>query len=168
MDFGFMFDKSTMMTMCGITRRQHIGIIFELNLLRKLIDVQFQLDISLPTDRSKEERPTSNRNKIEQYRFRIPLAQLQRVHTIQDKNSCALIISLDTPPNYYRKMHQLEVSHEEDSRYWTEWDCWFRQTDIVHDHRSLATAALALKKVMPIIDIGMTLFMLDALHRIFS
>jgi len=163
-----MFDMSTMMTMFGLTRQRHTRISFELNLLRKLIDIQFQFDIGLPVDRPMEEQPTSNWNMIEQYRFRIPLAQLQRVHAIQDEKSCVLIISLDTPPNYYRKMHQLEVSHEEDSRYWTDWDCWFRQTDIVRDQRSLAGAALALKKVMPIIDIGMTLFTLDASHSISS
>ena len=153
-----MFDASTMMAMFRLIRQRQMGISLELNLLRKIIDVQFQLDISLPTEKQ----------RIERYRFRIPLAQLSRVRTVQDERSCALIISLDNPPNFYRRMHRVEASHEEDPRYWTEWDCWFRQTDIVHDPRSLMLAPLALKKDKPIIDIGTTSFAPGTPHAISS
>ncbi|KAH0543787.1 hypothetical protein FGG08_001969 [Glutinoglossum americanum] len=164
-DFGFMFDVSTMMRMYSATIRLDSKISFELNLLRRLIDIQFQLEItnlkglgistSPLTEQLAKEPPVGGQGRIERYRFRIPLAQLQRVHEVKiDEKTRALVISLDTPPNFYRKAHQIEVSHEEGSKYWTEWDCWFRQTDIVCDQRSLVKAAVALKKAMPIIDIG--------------
>ncbi|KAH0562963.1 hypothetical protein GP486_002476 [Trichoglossum hirsutum] len=164
-EFGFMFDVSTMMGMFCATARRDADISFELNLLRRVIDIQFQVEFTSskvsgistipPTDQSAEEPPVDSRNRTERYRFRIPFAQLQLVHEVQiDEKARALVISLDTPPNFYRKAHQIELSHEEGSRYWVEWDCWFRQTDIVYDHRSLAKAPIALKKAMPMIDIG--------------
>jgi RNA-dependent RNA polymerase len=168
-----MFDRSTMMGMFCATARQEAGISFELNLLRRLIDIQFQVEFTSPealdistsplTEQPAKEPPAGNRNRTERYRFRIPLAQLQRVHEVQtDEKTRALVITLDTPPNFYRKAHQIELSHEEGSKYWMEWDCWFRQTDIVYDHRSLVKAAVALRKAMPIIDIGMTSIKLDS------
>ena len=37
---------------------------------------------------------------------------------------------------------------------WSEFDTWYRQTDIVYDPRRLENAVVSLKKELPVIDIG--------------
>lgn len=69
----------------------------------------------------------------------------------QDKLS--LIIPLDEPPLYFRKLHNTDITHD-GGRRWSERKTWYRQTDIVEDPRRHQSRPLELRKREPIIDIG--------------
>ena len=71
-----------------------------------------------------------------------------------DDGSMSLLITLDSPPQYYRKREDPAAGHAPDNSTWSEFDTWYRQTDIVYDPFSLATAKVALHKDVPVIDIG--------------
>ncbi|KAI9813869.1 MAG: hypothetical protein M1832_006081 [Thelocarpon impressellum] len=167
-DFGFMYGITTMMSMHQTFAQEGIKIFFELNLSRKVLDIQFDLQVVDPRNpgqrplRRVVQRPLEGDvigglNRIEKYRFRIPLEQLQTIHeTRRDNEGWTLAISLDHPPNFYRKAvgDQLLASHDAKSGHWSEWDTWFRTTDIVYDPAEIRDAALALRKPKPLLDIG--------------
>ena len=46
------------------------------------------------------------------------------------------------------------ASHMAGNLTWSEFDTWYRQTDIVYDPRRLENAVVSLKKELPVIDIG--------------
>lgn len=165
-DFGFMYNAADMMSMYQVHHKDNAGIIFSLNLLRREIDIQFQLHITDPRlkfsqavrgDGKERAKPKSlgKHNRYDNLRFRIPLAQLQVVHEIRsDDQKRVLLISLEAPPNFYRKTSQIEETHEGTASFWKDWDSWFRQTDIVYSPKELRSAPLTLKKSRSIIDIG--------------
>lgn len=163
-----MYNETMMMVMRSSESVAGSKVVVELNLARKIVDIQFDLCI---TDPRGEGAPAVDRalalrrgaddigafNRTEKYRFRIPLDQLQRVQEVEETPSKRFwIISLETPPNFYRKAAGplLEASHEKGALFWGEWHTWYRQTDIVYDPRELRTVALSLKKTKPVIDIG--------------
>ncbi|KAI9785648.1 MAG: hypothetical protein M1816_008271 [Peltula sp. TS41687] len=166
--FGYMHDSTTMVAMHSSNSQRTGSITFQLDLTRKFIDVRFILPIRDPQGTSamhiKKFVPLSQRNNAigslnrdEKYRFRIPIEQLQVIKEVEEKTrERSLIISLATPPCFYRKAGgpQLAASHDENVSYWSEFHTWFRQTDIVYNPRELRTASVALKKAKPVIDIG--------------
>lgn len=160
-DFGFMYDAKTMMGMYRVAPNPQFGLTFRLNMLRREIEVQFQLHIqdgrtrllaSSPQARSSAKYGKYNRTDL--CRFRIPFAQLQTVHeTRTEEGHNVLVIPMDNPPNFYRKVNELDT-HEDTATYWNMNDSWYRQTDIVYAPHHLKSASLTLKKSRPIIDIG--------------
>jgi RNA-dependent RNA polymerase len=155
-DFGFMFDEKTMTRMYTAIPQAGIANLFELNLLRRHIHIQFPVNTVRDSGpKVAHDKSASPPKRAARYCFRIPLEQLQRVHEIQiDQVTKALLISLETPPNFFRKADDIQQTHDEGSVYWTEWDTWLRQTDIVDKPENLRSATVTLKKVRPIIDIG--------------
>lgn len=161
-----MYDDVSMMRMYAAHRTNGAGITFTLNLLRREIDIQFQLRIEDPRiNHLKEQRPRGKEpsrpkdlgkhNRYDDLRFRIPLAQLQVIHEIKSTDETReLVITLEAPPNFYRKTGQIEETHEEHSLFWKDWDAWYRQTDVVYSPKDLRSAPLTLKKSRAIIDIG--------------
>ncbi len=141
---------------------------FELDLGRKQVDIRFDLHITDPrgeningsaaiSARNALGDKPGRFNRTEKYRFRIPLEQLQQIAEVPEGGGTRhFVISLETPPNFYRKAAgpQLEGSHDGYSLFWSEWSTWFRQTDILYDPRELRSASLSLRKVNPVIDIG--------------
>jgi RNA-dependent RNA polymerase len=67
----------------------------------------------------------------------------------------ALVISLDSPPQYCRKREDETAGHAKGNLIWSEFDTWYRQTDLVYDPYRLQTAKVTLHKERPVIDIGM-------------
>lgn len=167
-NFGFMHDATTMVAMHTSNSQRTGSIIFQLDLSRKWIDVRFMLQFRDPRGpssiHSKRTTPLHHRsdaigslNRDEKYRFRIPIEQLQAIKEVDEKTQeRSLIISLETPPSFYRKAGgpQLEGSHDERVSFWSEFHTWFRQTDIVYNPRELKHASVALRKAQPVIDIG--------------
>ena len=165
-DFGFMYDSVSMMRMSAALGTNHAGITFTLNLLRREIDIQFQLKIEDHRVHSISEQRAQGRehpkpkdlrryNRHDYIRFRIPLAQLQVVHetSVTDQER-VFLISLDAPPNFYRKTGRIEETHDDKANFWKDWDAWYRQTDVVYSPKDLRLAPLTLNKLRPIIDIG--------------
>ena len=89
--------------------------------------------------------------------FQVPFAHLKTIYrvTLEEEKQEALVIALETPPQYYRKRNDERSCHSDENLLWTEFDSWYRSTDIVLDPRSLKTKVLALHKTEPVIDIGM-------------
>lgn len=160
-DFGFMYDAKTMMGMYRVDPTPQFGITFRLNMLRREVEVQFQLHIEDPRQGHpiagtppRSSAQIGKYNRIGLYRFRVPFAQLQTVHETQtEEGHNVLLISMDNPPNFYRQLDELGT-HEDDATFWSINDSWYRQTDIVYAPKHLKSATLTLKKSRPIIDIG--------------
>ena len=157
LDFGFMYEPTTMMAMYRVKPSPPTGIVFRQSMLHREIDVCFQLDIQDPRMENPKPLKTPARigklNRTETFRFRIPFAQPLVVHEISTATETVLLISMESPPNFYRKFDEA-ATHEVGANFWTHTDAWFRQTDILYDPRKLREAPLTLKKAKPIIDIG--------------
>lgn len=156
MDFGFMYDKSTMMGMYRVHSAPQAEIQFRQNMRYQELAVQFHIKVQdpRPVEHSKNDSLRGKYNRNETLRFNIPFSQLQVIHRVQgDKNKIVLLISLETPPRYYRKWNEANT-HEEGANYWNQSDAWYRQTDIVYNPNILKSLPLTLRKTVPIIDIG--------------
>ena len=94
--------------------------------------------------------------------FQMPFDQLQKIQRVNlgDKGF-VLVVSLESPPQFYRKREDEEACHSNEAVVWTEFDTWFRQTDIVYDPYLLQTAVVTLHKERPVIDIGIIFLSLD-------
>lgn len=145
-----------MMSMYRTVPTPQTEIQFRQNMHRRELVIEFQLNIRDPrTTRSQTPIPQLGKyNRTETIRFSIPFSQLQVIRKVKDdQNKIGLLVSMDTPPRFFRKLDEVNT-HEEKSRYWTENDAWYRQTDIVYNPSHLKSSALTLKKTQPIIDIG--------------
>lgn len=143
LDFGTMFGKDEFMSMRSLVARPGEPVIFSLNLLRREIDVSFWLS----TD--------NNPSSLCRYRFRLPFDQLTEIWEVdRNSNYTSMVIALDSPPNFYRKTHQVDRTHDPSAQHWHERMSWFRQTDIVQDRHTLKTIPVMLRKSKPVIDIG--------------
>ncbi|MCJ1355792.1 MAG: hypothetical protein MMC33_005784 [Icmadophila ericetorum] len=164
-DFGFMYAPEIMMAMYRVLPGPRSAVSFRVNLHHKEIDVSFQINIEDPRVRAwkqsqkNAENPTpiplhyGKLDRIENICFKIPFAQPLAVHEISKGKQTILLISMETPPNFYRKYGEAHT-HDQDSNFWSHMHAWFRQTDLLYDPKKLKIAPLALKKSGSIIDIG--------------
>jgi RNA-dependent RNA polymerase len=156
--FGFMHGPNTIMEMHNATSLSRSGTIFKVDLLRNRIIVTFEVSLTDPETRlqSTNGPPRSGElDRINRYMFTIPFGQLEKLDRIQlSGNQWALVVSLDSPPQFFRKRLDPTASHSKEALTWSEFDTWYRQTDIVYDPRRLVNAVVSLKKERPVIDIG--------------
>ncbi|CZT04968.1 related to RNA-dependent RNA polymerase SAD-1 [Rhynchosporium graminicola] len=105
-------------------------------------------------------------DRINQYQFHIPFSQLTKIKKLELNDAAfALIISVESPPMYYRKRESKEAGHSRENLMWSEWDTWYRQTDIVYDPYVLQKETITLHKDQPVIDIGRwTTFLFEFAH----
>ena len=141
LDFGFMFQPTTMMGMYRTTSGPSSPLTFRLNLLRREIEVKFNAAVG--------KKPVRD----QKYMFTVPLPQASVIYQVSSGKNSGLLLSLETPPNFYRIYDEADT-HREGDTYWTRRNALFRQTDIVPDTKKLRTVSLTLKKTKPIIDIG--------------
>ena len=148
-----MYDEDTMMSMFTASASSQKAIQFRQSLLHR--EIVMELELAIPDPQPSGTHPKANKpNRIETFRFHIPFRQLEEVHRIQaDQERVVLLMSLDQPPRVFRKVEE-DQTHEDNGRYWTQNDAWYRQTDILCDPKSLRSSPLTLKKVKPLIDIG--------------
>jgi RNA-dependent RNA polymerase len=156
--FGVMHSPSTMMEMRDAQSLARNDIIFTIDLLRSRIVVTFRVLFKAPETYL---HPTEGQtlpgelDRVNKFMFTIPFGQLQNLDRVQvNENQWALVISLDSPPPFFRKRLDPKASHAKDALTWSEFNTWFRQTDIVYDPRRLENAVVTLKKESPVIDIG--------------
>ena len=113
--------------------------VLSLNLLKRELVVHFSTDV---------------RTTRESYKIQIPLLQLHKILEVPSTaDQLAIVLPLDQPSLFFRKLHNTEVTHDSGRR-WSERKTWYRQTDIVEDPRQLRGLPLELRKRNPIIDIG--------------
>lgn len=156
LDFGFMYDKTTMMGMYRVLSAPQAEIQFRQNMRHQELLVEFHIKIQdpRPVENGKNNSLHGKYNRTETLKFAIPFSQLAVIHRVgNDEDQITLLISLETPPRFFRKWNEVNT-HEEGSSYWTQNDAWYRQTDIVYNPSVLKSSPLTLKKTVPIIDIG--------------
>lgn len=153
------------MGMHRVYPRSGPGVQLRLNLRRREIDIVFHMAIDDPRwEKVRQAQRDSTRtviqpatlgklDRVEALRFCIPFAQPLDVHEVGTAAQIILLISMETPPNFYRKFDE-GATHEPSVNYWNHRDAWFRQTDILYSRKTLKEAFLSLKKSKPIIDIG--------------
>ena len=131
-------------------------ILFRQNMRHQEVIVEFHIKIQdpRPVDNARNVSLHGKYNRNETLRFNIPFSQLQVIHRVKDdEDKVALLISLETPPRFFRKWNEANT-HEEGGTYWSQNDAWYRQTDIVYNPGIFKSSPLNLKKNLPIIDIG--------------
>lgn len=156
--FGVMHGPSTMMKMHDAQSLSKNDIIFQIDLLRSRITVTFKVlfrNSVMHLHSTEGQTRPGELDRINTFMFRIPFGQLQKLDRIQvNDTQWALVISLDSPPQFFRKRLDPKASHTKDALTWSEFNTWFRQTDIVYDPRRLEHAIVSLEKESPVIDIG--------------
>ncbi|KAH6716299.1 RNA dependent RNA polymerase-domain-containing protein [Leptodontidium sp. MPI-SDFR-AT-0119] len=148
--FGLMVDPVSMMPLHTITptHTEVNGTTLVVDLVRRRIVANFTAKFENP-----EYTPNYDRNN--QYMFHIPFDQLTKIRRLDINDAAfALIISVESPPQYYRKRQDKLAGHSRENSQWKEWDTWYRQTDIVYDPYILQRETIALHKDRPVIDIG--------------
>ncbi|KAH7078823.1 RNA dependent RNA polymerase-domain-containing protein [Paraphoma chrysanthemicola] len=123
----------------------------KLDLDRKELDVQF------PVTLGKDKR---------RLRFNLPIARLSHIYTESNETSgeTAFIIPFDSPPRFLVQKHEGEylmkggrhTSFSNRDKKWTDWNTWFRETDVVESaaRKKLQDLPLSDRKDDAIIDIG--------------
>lgn len=147
-------------------------VTFEVNLYFKQVDVMFNINLARgeatfgstanPKGKGKQaekQDPELEReNRRESYRFRIPFAHLGAIleqGPIISGADRTILISLPSPPMFWRKLHNVANSHDHRAKYWTIQDMWFRQTGIALDPLLRSRLPISLKQALPIIDTGL-------------
>lgn len=149
--FGLMIDPISMMPLHTIKPNQseQNGTTFLIDLMRRRIVANFTAKFENPGY-----SPSLDRHN--QYMFQIPFDQLTKIRKFNlNGEAFALIISVESPPLYFRKRQDQFAGHTKENLQWSEWDTWYRQTDIVYDPCILQEETIALHKDRPVIDIGL-------------
>ena len=157
--FGLMTDPRSMMPLNSVYPIED-ELAFVVDLLRNRIVANFEVQFRDPRLSGASDYVSPSKkgsyNRINKYMFQIPFGQLKRIQRMDlNPQVFALVITLDSPPQYYRKRQDDTAGHAEGNLLWSEFDTWYRQTDIVYDPYRLQTAKVTLHKERPVIDIGM-------------
>lgn len=154
-DFGVMFDQTSMMKMRTAVPTGETGIRFCTNTFHREISVEFPMHIMDPRATSND--PNMQRGKhdrTELFQFRIPFTQLKLVHRIAgQEHKLILLISLDIPPKFFKQLDPSK-NHDVKALTWDDSDAWYRQTDLVYVPNGLKKSSLTWRKTNPIIDLG--------------
>ncbi|KAE9370524.1 RdRP-domain-containing protein [Stipitochalara longipes BDJ] len=156
--FGLMINPHSMMPMHSVTPIQE-DLTFVVDLLHNRVVVSFNVRFQDPRSSGATDYASNSRvaeyNRVNRYMFQIPFGQLQKIQRMNlNPHVFALVITLDSPPQYFRKRVDETAGHAQGSQIWSEFDTWYRQTDIVYDPYRLQTAKVTLHKERPAIDIG--------------
>ena len=155
--FGIMVGRESMMPLRTLQPYQTDDLGFCLDLRKHLITTSFHVDFIDDGSTSHTVRYEPNKcNRQNQYRFEIPFGHLKAIQRLEMPGGFGLLISLDSPPQFYRKSTLPTTGHTDEGNQWTEFDSWYRQTDLVYDPRQLQTTIVTLHKERPVIDIGKT------------
>ncbi|KMU81659.1 RNA-directed RNA polymerase Rdp1 [Coccidioides immitis RMSCC 3703] len=146
LDFGTLIDKDMMLSLRTVDSSRMGQIRFIVDLNRREIVVFFNLSFFDP-------RLSSRSPLIYSYRFRIPFVHLSRVLRTKELGDSSLVIVLDSPPIYHRRLNDVTVTFSDTENTWKESDCWFRQTDIPYSQNEAAQAPLSLRKAQSLINI---------------
>jgi RNA-dependent RNA polymerase len=157
--FGIMVDRETIMPLRTLQPYRTNGLSFCVNLRQHRITATFQVEYIDDGSTSHMAGYEPNKyDRINQYRFEIPFSQLKTIRRVEiSRGVFGLLISLDSPPQYYRKRMDAKACHSSEGMQWNEFDTWYRQTDLIYDPYQLHRAVVTLHKERPIIDIGKTL-----------
>lgn len=149
MQFGFMHQKSTMMSMYSLeSQSSRDSLALEIDFKSRWIRMYFSVDLG--ETRSKKTTQHTRRFKME-IRFSY-LTQLFRQDLPSGRS--AVIIPLAHAPSVWRRVSDVQSTHSSDKPSWQDWDLWHRQANIMHDPRRMKDMVVALNKEHQLIDIG--------------
>ena len=154
-DFGIMFNQTTMMNMHTVLPMGEPRIRFSMNVFHREISVEFPMHIVDP--RTTSNNTNTQRGKYDRtdlFQFRIPFTQLKVIQQLAvSEHELVLLISTDTPPKFFKQLDPAEC-HDDKAVTWSDNDAWYRQTDLVYAPSCLKKSPLTWKKTNPIIDLG--------------
>lgn len=164
--FGLMVDPTSVMPLHtarplpltdGSFNRDDVSLIVDLN--RRRLEATFRVTFKDPRSEGSTDYVSSSTvgqyYRINKFKFWIPFDQLQKIQRVNlNDGGFALVISLGSPAQFYRKREDEKSCHSDENCVWSEFDTWFRQTDIVYDPYRLQRTIVTLNKERPVIDIG--------------
>ena len=153
-----------MMTMCRVLPTRDIAIEFRQDMLHRELKVAFQILIQDPRQSRSNTKATGLglHNRVEKLQFRIPFSQLKEFRQVETENEkVVLLISLENPPAFFKQVKPLD-SHENAAKFWSDNDSWYRLTDVAYDPNYLKSKPLSLKKLRPLIDLGISKYSSDS------
>ncbi|KAI5801675.1 RNA dependent RNA polymerase-domain-containing protein [Peziza echinospora] len=164
LEYGFMHTTETMMKMHTVDE----GIMFQLNLGRRCLDIFYKHTFLNPetgavaklVEAFVKANPTKNADSWEReefYRFRIKLEDMTELfeEKCDAPNKRGFAIPVKTPPATFRVLHDAKKSfNDPKERKWTEWETWFRQTEITYIPQAMTEFPTSLKRPYSQIDIG--------------
>lgn len=122
LDFGIMVEENSMKVLKsinGTTGEQKLKL--ELSLKHHKLTAFFPMEII-----------TCDRKVIRQHKVVINFSSMKDVYqTTTDGECCALVIPLETPPQYYWKTPNIRSTFADDVTSWSAMESWNRATDIV-------------------------------------
>ena len=154
-DFGIMFNQTTMMNMRTVLPMGEPRIRFSMNMFHKEISVEFSMHIMDPRAISRDPNTQKRKyDRTELFQFRIPFTQLKVINQIAAQGDIlVLLISTETPPKFFKQLDPSK-SHDEKALTWGDNDAWYRQTDLVYVPNGLKKSPLTWRKTKSIIDLG--------------
>ncbi|ELR03192.1 hypothetical protein VC83_02314 [Pseudogymnoascus destructans] len=148
LNFGIMFSETEMMKKRTEVARSRNQMKLKIDLMRRRIVAIFDVDY--------ENETASNPGlKWIKHMFQVPFGQLRVMHRVKlDNEKWGLLLTLESPPQFYLKDFNIQRTHVKQSLVWSEFDSWFRVTDVVADSGAVRKAVVSLNKAAPMIDIG--------------
>ena len=153
-DFGVMKEKAEMLGLHTVQATPQQSIEFSVNKKRRRLEIHFSVPSSMITyDPKRIECKLPHQLR---YQMQINFAQLSSIARMKNEKTgeTALVLSLEAPPMVYWRSHTPKFTHDKDATRWTEWNLWFRQTEIEQDWEVAKHAVKQLQRDSPIIDIG--------------
>ncbi|KAL4884722.1 RNA dependent RNA polymerase-domain-containing protein [Aspergillus karnatakaensis] len=137
LDIGVLVGETTMMSMRTV---QSSPASLVLDSKHKNMLIYFQLSIA---------------GTNQEYRLKVRFSQLDKFFQARNASTRgpSHLTFLGSPPVYDRRIRNIEDTFVEETL-WRESDTWFRQAQVVHNARELATLPVSLRRQNHIIDIG--------------
>lgn len=161
--FGIMEDEKTVMACRRIQRGPQDPISFTVDLRRRRLTVKFNVSFIDPRVTGVEDFESTTKigenDRINTYMFQIPFENLSSIKLLDYEHLgiqdfFGLVVSLNSPPPFYRKQLGATSGHAPGNLTWSEFDTWYRQTDVDYDPYRLNTVKVSLHKEHPEIDTG--------------
>jgi len=162
--FGTLEKPDVLIAMHTISVAPKEELTFVVDMAKKRITSMFEVTFKDPrtgmkpvvnSEPGEEKYPVGELDRANHFMFQIPFAYLKTIYRVDlSDNMTALVIPLENPPQYYRKRMDEAATHSADNLVWTEFDTWYRQTDIVYNPYLLARTPLSLHRRRAVIDIG--------------
>lgn len=148
LDFGVIMEQPKFMPMKTIKSIGGYPLNFEVDLKKKKLKATFWVHITDPKNLD------TTLDRYNQFFFEIPFTDLKTIHEYRQEDTFSFVIILKSPPLFFRKRAKEEDCHSDETLSWSEFDTWYRQTDVVYNPPSLLRIKVALPKHDHVIDIG--------------
>jgi RNA-dependent RNA polymerase len=151
-EIGFLLTPNCMMAMARSAASQSDSerrIVFSVNLERTELELQFPFEIITMSQ--------IQVSRTETLRFQTPFTNIGSIREIElTPTKRILILQLQSPPTWYKKMRDIRASMETDLRdnTWNAYMAWERQTDVVDNISRFRTKPIQLHKPDSLLDLG--------------